>query len=94
MKPAAEPRALQRPSPQHHAPRDQLLGGLGAQLHLGHLLRRQVNGVLDVQVCSENGFTGITLLLIFPRFQRAFEGLFINQYYNKWLGELPQAQIM
>ena len=57
-------------------PGDELLGRLRAQLHLRHFLRGQVRRVLDVQVRSENWLTRIALLLIFPRLQGAFKGLF------------------
>lgn len=61
-------------------PGDELLCRLGAQLHLRHLLRGQVDRVLDVQMRPENGFAGIALLLILPRLQSAFESLFEIKY--------------
>lgn len=64
-------------------PGDELLGRLRAQLHLRHFLRGQVRRLLDEEVRSMNWLTGITLLLIFPRLQGAFKGLFkINTAMN------------
>jgi hypothetical protein len=57
-------------------PSDELLRSLGAQLHLRHLFRCQVNGVMDVQVGPKNWLSRVTLLFVFPRFERAFKGLF------------------
>ena len=66
-----------------YLPGDELLGRLRAQLHLRHFLGGQVRRVLDVQVRSENWLTRITLLLIFPRLQGAFKGLFkVNTAMN------------